>query len=158
MPEHIIHIQWSGPILLDQIVGLTDQTKDRGLYQVYACHPVYGPGQLVYIGKTITQTFAVRVCQHDWGGGTENDPKNVAIYVGQLKGPTPSLAQWRREIDLAERLLIHSHGPAYNSTHMMAIDESADPSIRDVRILNWGCVRSLHREIRFDVDYRSIAV
>jgi hypothetical protein len=147
MPEHILHIQWCGPISLDQIVGLNDPAKDQGLYQVYACHPVYGPGQLVYIGQACHQTFGVRVCQHDWGGGTENDPNNVAIYVGRLKGATtPPLAQWHREIDLAEKLLIHSHGPAYNSTHIMAVNES-DPSIRDLRILNWGCVRSLHREV-----------
>jgi hypothetical protein len=147
MPERIIHIQWDGPFSLNQVPSLDDATKDRGVYQVYAYHPVYGPEQLVYIGQTWGQTFAARVSQHDWGGGTENDPHHVAIYIGRLKGErTPPEQDWSREIALAERLLIHSHGPAYNSTNIMAVSES-DSDVRDVRILNWGRVRALHREV-----------
>jgi hypothetical protein len=113
MPERIIHIQWDGPFSLNQVPSLDDATKDRGVYQVYAYHPVYGTEQLVYIGQTWGQTFAARVSQHDWGGGTENDPHHVAIYIGRLKGErTPPEQDWSREIALAERLLIHSHGPA----------------------------------------------
>jgi hypothetical protein len=57
MPERIIHIQWDGPFSLDQVPSLDDATKDRGVCQVYAYHPVYGPGQLVDIGQTSDQTL-----------------------------------------------------------------------------------------------------
>jgi hypothetical protein len=68
--------------------------------------------------------------------------------VGRLKGySTPTLDKWKEEIALAERLLIHAHGPAYNSTNIDAPNEGTNPEIRNIRVLNWGSVRSLNREV-----------
>jgi hypothetical protein len=143
--EKLIHIEWEGPYSLKAVKSLTGDS-DFGLYQVYVCHPVYGPGVLAYIGLACDQTFSARIGQHDWGSGSENDPNKVEVYVGRLKGDnTPSRQQWNDDIKLAEKLLIHSHGPAYNSTHIM--DCEADPKVRNIRVLNWGAVRSLHREV-----------
>jgi hypothetical protein len=41
--ERIIHIEWSGPYSLAGVDGFRDQRRDRGLYQIYGHHPVYGP-------------------------------------------------------------------------------------------------------------------
>jgi hypothetical protein len=59
MSERIIHIEWEGPFSLKQISDLKGNA-DKGLYQIYACHPVYGPAQLVYIGQT-SSTFSARI-------------------------------------------------------------------------------------------------
>jgi hypothetical protein len=144
--ERIIHIEWSGPHSLAEVDAFRDRRRDRGLYQIYGHHPVYGPNVLLYIGQT-DLTFGERIPGENWGGGSIEDPQNVEVYVGRLKGPaTPSRDEWRREICLAERLLIHAHGPAYNSTNIMAVAQR-DQEARKTRVLNWGCFRSLHREV-----------
>ncbi len=143
MLEQIIDIQWDGPHSLDAIASF-NRPWDKGLYQVYAHHPVYGRC-LVYIGKTCT-TFADRIPAHKFETGSENDPEKVEYYVGRLKGEkAPDSFQWDEEIKAAEALLIHAHGPAYNSTEMMAIHN--EEAIKNIRVLNWGAVRSLHREV-----------
>lgn len=143
MPEILICIQWTGPYSLAQINTMNGPT-DKGLYQVYAHHPVYGRC-LVYIGQTCTN-FAERIPTHEWGTGSENDPERVEYYVGRLIGETPPKAEeWYRQISLAEMLLIHAHAPAYNSQYIR------EPPIPEecghVRVLNFGAVRSLHREV-----------
>ena len=148
MPERLVHIHWQGPFSLESISSLSNWPDDCGLYQIYAHHPVYGAGQLVYIGKAVGQTFSVRIPQHGWGSGSENDRRNVAVYVGRLHSETPlKKIDWEISIALAEMLLIHAHGPAYNSTHIMSINESIYPEVREARILNWGDVRALQREV-----------
>jgi hypothetical protein len=121
------------------------KAKDKGLYQVYAHHPVYGRN-LVYIGKTDGSTFGQRIAVHRWETGSENDPERVEYYVGRLAGETtPSIDKWTQEIRLAEALLINSHGPAYNSSYIT--DLLSKDKYGHVRVLNWGAVRSLHREV-----------
>ena len=144
--ERIVLIEWDGPYSLVQLNQLNDIT-DKGLYQIYVHHPVYGAGVLAYIGVTWDQTFSTRISQNDWGGASENDPKNVQIYVGRLKYDTmPTREQWSKDVANAERLLIHAHGPGYNSTNIAAPSES-DLDIQNARVLNIGAVRALHREV-----------
>jgi hypothetical protein len=150
--ERIIHIEWEGPYLLQQLASFKDPSKDIGLYQIYAHHPVYGNNVLVYIGKVsgARQSFATRISQHGWGAGSEPDRERVVVYLGRLKGQiTPGKDEWNREIDLAEKLLIHAHAPAFNSTHIMAVSEGPgiSPEVQNVRVLNWKSHRSLHREV-----------
>ncbi len=143
MDERIIHIEWMGPYSLADMSEMNGPT-DKGLYQVYAQHPVYGRS-LVYIGMTGTSFFG-RIPMHQWETGSENDPNRVEYYVGRLRGlATPSLEQWNLDIALAEALLIHAHGPAYNS---QSVKNPPSPATHGhVRVLNWGAVRSLHREV-----------
>jgi hypothetical protein len=144
--EHIIHIQWTGPSNYRDLQNINDARKDYGLYQVYACHPVYGSGALVYIGLAAHQTFGARIRQHSWETGSELDPEKLEFYVGRLSGDQPkTLDVWVSEIKLAEKLLIHEHAPAYNSTHMMAIHNEAE--VASVRVINLGAIRSLRREV-----------
>jgi hypothetical protein len=118
--------------------------SDKGLYQVYAHHPVYGKN-LVYIGMT-QASFAARIPVNNWEGGAENDPKRVEYYLGRLRGiATPSSGHWNEEIRLAEALLIHAHAPAYS--RQFVIDPPGETTHGHVRVLNWGAVRSLHREV-----------
>ena len=57
MEEGIIHIQWQGPYSLKQLDILKDPRKDRGLYQIYGHHPVYGANVLLFIGQTMGETL-----------------------------------------------------------------------------------------------------
>jgi len=68
MMETIIHIEWEGPYSLNQLNTLKDLRKDRGLYQIYGHHPVYGSNVLLYIGQTSGRTFGERIEQHNFGG------------------------------------------------------------------------------------------
>jgi hypothetical protein len=142
--DRVIHILWKGPFTLTQIKQMNGPT-DKGLYQVYGHHPAYGKA-LVYIGLTRQKTFGIRIPQHDWEGGSENDPTTVEYYVGRLRWVAqPSTEVWNEDIAVAEALLIHSHAPAYNTTF------GKEPPSREkhgnARVINWGAVRSLHREV-----------
>jgi hypothetical protein len=102
---------------------------------------------LLYIGKAARQTFAQRIPEEKWNQGTE-DTSHTEIYVGRLKGPSrPSRDEWLFEIDPVEKLLIHPHGPAYNSTNIMGIAENGTPDVCNTRVLNWGCHRDIQPEV-----------
>jgi hypothetical protein len=141
--EEEIHIYWTGPVSHNDLQSLKGPS-DKGIYCVYGHHPMYGK-VLVYIGKTHIN-FASRTVVEDWVGGSENDPNNVEYYLGRLIGrETPSLEEWKRQIIVAEALLIHAHAPAYCSQHIKQVEKKIDVS--HARVHNWGAVRSLHREV-----------
>ena len=101
--EHIIHIQWEGPCGYRDLRNIDDTQKDYGLYQVYACHPVYGSGVLVYIDLAAHRTLGVRIREHRWETGSEPDPEMLEFYVGRLSGNQPkNIGDWVNEIRLAE--------------------------------------------------------
>jgi hypothetical protein len=143
--EMDIHIHWQGPLSVTDVRKLTNLRSDFGVYQIYAEHPVYGRC-LVYIGLAARQTFGIRVPAGRWDSGSENDPNKIEIYVGRLKGfENPSDEAQMQQIRMAEALLIHSHGPAYNTQYGKESPKGVTHG--DVRVLNWGAVRSLHREV-----------
>lgn len=141
--SHIINIEWSGPNVLDSLPSLLGDTA-FGIYQVYGPHPVYCSQQLLYIGQASARTFAVRTAEHEWMKHTR-DSSQTAIYVGRLRGlQTPDDQVWKREIDLAECLLIYAHFPPYNTQKWSAEN---NPNLRDVHVLNWGKHRDLLPEV-----------
>lgn len=74
-----------------------------------------------------------------------NDSKHLKIYAGRLAGEnTPEEDIWSKEIDLAEKLLIRVHKPAYNSKSLSLL---RDAELQDIHILNWGDHRDLLPEI-----------
>lgn len=147
MSERIIHIQWDGPFSPSKLDTLCDTNRDYGLYAIYGHHSVYGSGVLLYIGKARDRTFGQRIPEEKWDTGSMEDPAHVEIYVGRLKGQsTPPESEWKRSIDLAEKLLIHTHGPAYNMTCMQAVPEN-DQDVRNTRVFNWGRHRDLRHEV-----------
>jgi hypothetical protein len=140
----IIHIQWSGPYPFKEDEHLKGST-DYGIYQIYGCHPVYGSGVLLYIGRNEWQTFAERgVKQH--GEHLQNqDAGRLELYVGRLIGlKTPDNETWNKHIRFAERLLIHAHRPAWNSQMDLG---GMHKELRRVHVVNWCEYRSLMPEV-----------
>ncbi|MCU4992382.1 hypothetical protein OCF10_26240 [Bacillus cereus] len=104
---------------------------------------MYGNDVLLYIGKADFQTIGQRISQENWPD--TSDSNNTKIYVGRFYGSkNPTETEWSVEIDLAERLLIYVHKPAYNSE---SISSLKDLKFQDIHILNWGNYRSLLPEI-----------
>ena len=140
---HLIQIQWEGSYKLTDLPILMNEETDYGIYQIYGKHPVYGNDVLLYIGKADCQTLGKRISQEDWLN--TNDSNNTKIYVGRLHGPqNPTNEIWSTEIDLAERLLIYVHKPAYNSR---SISSLPDLELQSIHILNWGHYRDLLPEL-----------
>lgn len=150
----VIHLLWEGPYSLKQLINKSnrpdDSKKDYGLYQVYGDHVVYGPGSLLYIGKACDQTFFTRLKQHaDWCDECEADRLSLDVYLGRLirqsdNQMTPSDETWSEEISHAEKLLIFSHSPAWNSS---SINTVRDAEVKDRHVLNWGKRGSLLPEV-----------
>ena len=135
-----IHIDWEGPFSLEEAISL-NSSEDYGLYQYYGDHPVYGPGVLLYIGKASAQTFGNRLAQHNWHCWI---PSPTEIYVGRVCAEMPlENREWERLIDLAEKIQIYAHSPAFNSSNLNKIGYKAG----DVRVMNWGKRKSLLPEV-----------
>ncbi|MBM7652498.1 hypothetical protein [Neobacillus cucumis] len=140
---YIIQIDWDGSYTLNDLTKLMNEETDYGIYQIYGKHPIYGSDVLLYIGKADYQTLGKRISQESWL--YNNDSKNTKIYVGRLHGQqTPTEEQWSKEIDLAERLLIYVHKPAFNSRSISSLPDS---EMQNIHILNWGHHRDLFPEI-----------
>ncbi len=144
MPEElIIHIDWNGPYT-QPATALLNGPTDFGVYQIYGAHPVYGGDTLLYIGLACDRTFGQRISEHGWCQGTRN-PANVSIHVGRLSGcSTPDDPTWSRWIKLAERLLIYSHYPVYNTQKQLA---GLERDLWHVHVLNWKHHRDLMAEV-----------
>lgn len=135
-----IHIDWDGPLLLEQALGL-HADSDRGLYQYYGDHPVYGKGVMLYIGSAIKQTFGERLTQHNWHLWAASP---VEIYVGRLCHDVPiETLEIERRVALAERILLFSHSPGFNTANLNSIGHKGE----DARVLNWGKRKSLFPEV-----------
>lgn len=142
-PVTLIQIEWEGSYKLLELPKLMNEEIDYGIYQVYGRHPVYGNDVLLYIGKADYQTLGKRISQEDWL--YTNDSNNHKIYVGRLHGSQPPTEDlWSTYIDLAERLLIFTHKPAYNSK---SIASFPDKELQDIHVLNWGHYRALLPEV-----------
>lgn len=143
-----ILISWEGPFNLDTIKTLNGQ-KDFGIYQIYGQHPVYGSNVLLYIGKAEQQTFGTRIQQEsNWCYNA--DSKRVEIYVGRLFGEQPISGQdWNNQINIAEKILIHTHWPAGNSSNINSITSKVELSeeIKQYNVVNYDQYRSLQSVI-----------
>lgn len=138
----IINIMWEGPLTLEEAYKKNEKS-DKGIYQCYGDHPVYGLDVLFYIGKAEKQTFRKRLPGHGFGGWNQN----IQIYLGYIVKEKEDRQLddkvWRDMIDRAERLLIHACWLAYNSQDIQSSPEGCD----DLLILNWGKFRSLPEAI-----------
>ncbi|MBI3147472.1 MAG: hypothetical protein HYZ17_03045 [Betaproteobacteria bacterium] len=135
-----IHLNWVGPMSLEAAHELLNQ-DDVGLYQWYGDHPVYGAETLLYIGMAFDQRLGERLEQENWG---EWIPSTPSLYVGRVcteNGSAPN--NGRTIVMTAEKVLLFSHSPAFNSSNLNNIDGVA----QDVRVLNWGMRKSLLPEV-----------
>lgn len=143
MDERIVHIRWEGPLTQDVALQRRNDKSDYGIYQIYGPHPVYGPNVMLYIGKAREQTFGDRLKQHL--DELFCDSEICSLYLGCIAGEkTPALDTWRAEIDKAERLLIYSHIPAYNSQSIADLDYE---SLKGIRVINLGNRGSLSGDV-----------
>lgn len=129
-----IHIDWKSGVTLEN--SYTFQTgEDYGLYQIYGTHPVYGQNTLLYIGKAVSQTFGVRLKEHDkWL--YNQDSKRIAVYTGRIGSNNPKIDwnNWENMIHVAERLLIYAHQLSGNSSNIKTPGEIPI----DTHVFNWG--------------------
>lgn len=138
--EKIIHLTWDGKKSLQEVKKM-DKEKDKGIYRVYGNHPVYGSNSLIYIGRTIKQTFAERIEQEENGWLKDEDILPSKIIVGRFD-PDDNLSD--KEKEQVEQMLIYSHSPAYNSSN---IGKPLGKEFHELHILNWGIRGSLLPEV-----------
>ena len=129
-----IHIDWVSGISLEDSYSLL-YPHDYGIYQVYGTHPVYGKNVLLYIGKARDQKIGERLKQHEKFYYNQ-DSDQIQVYTGRIgsNNPKEDYDQWGSLIDIAEKLLIFTHQPAYNSSN---INSAKDIPI-NAHIMNWG--------------------
>lgn len=144
-----IHIIWEGPFSLEESLNKNCES-DYGLYQFYGDHIVYGQNVLLYLGKTESQTFGRRISQHNWNVWTSSPAQ---IYLGKIVSESPlDGEEWNKQICLAERIILQSHTPTFNSSNLNSIGHKDG----DARVLNWGMRKHILPEIsisRWEGDY-----
>ena len=125
-----IHLNWHGPYSLEDARD-GDPGQTVGLYQYMGMNTVYGPMALLYLGKSNIH-IGNRLADHNLH---EWSSLPVEILIGEMVAKT-NLESNREAIDLAERLLIYTHSPAWNSANV------ANPNFEnmppDLHIFNWG--------------------
>lgn len=133
----IINIEWEGPLTLEEAYGKNEES-DKGLYQVYGDHPVYGLDVLFYIGET-TGTFGERLKNHEQG--FEGWEQKITIYLGRIDNTLLSDEERINLIPRVEKLLILACWPALNCQGIKGSSNVDD--VKDLLILSWGKFRSL---------------
>lgn len=143
MKEHAIHIDWSGPYPLAKIRRFSDAERDAGLYQVYGRHPVYGEEALLYIGGC-GEALARGIGSDGWARERSDIP-TLLFHIGTVRGAQElDAARRSREIQLATKLLVFAHAPAYNGC---GIDQVPERQLRHIHLYNWGEFRALLPEV-----------
>ena len=132
-----IHLKWRGPYSLEVARGEPGQTV--GLYQYMGMNTVYGPAALLYIGKSNDQ-ISNRLERHNLD---EWSSLPCGILIGEVE--ETNLKSNREAIDLAERLLIYTHSPTWNSANVASLNFEEMP--RDLHIFNWGIRGHLPPEV-----------
>lgn len=121
MPSPIL-IHWSGPHPESEIPTF-NKAHDYGIYMIVGYHITNGPETVLYIGKAQDQKFATRLGQHGW---LSKESMPVSVYFGRIcrQKEAPILSKqeeeqfWSEAISEAERLLIFSMSPHYNSSNI----------------------------------------
>lgn len=114
-----IEIKWDGPFDERTISDKYDKT-DRGLYQIYGTHEIYGPDTLLYIGMCWEQKFSQRLNQHknEWFKWLSSD---ASIYIGRVNKDLDGSAEIKiskEQVEELEKMLIYFCTPPYNSQHI----------------------------------------
>ena len=144
-----IKIHWEGPFKLDDIIngnidkqGHDVKAKDKGLYQIYGSHPLYGDNVLVYIGRTKNKSGFKTRLKDRWVTQFGSDSNNVQIYLGTIFSDSNELQNEESKIDKAEVLLINALKPAYNSSNIQSVKD--DLLKQRFIIHNEGNYKKLH--------------
>jgi len=139
-----IHVDWRGPFELDDIKK-SNQAKNYGIYQYYGTHPVYGTNTLLYLGKASDNIIQSRIKSHAHNTWSSTP---IEIYLGNIIAHEKlSDKIWSQHINLAEKLLIYTHSPAWNSQNIKSIVYS---DFNNVHIFNWGNRAMLLPEVSYE--------
>ncbi|HPI89401.1 MAG TPA: hypothetical protein PK859_08845 [Spirochaetota bacterium] len=142
----IIHIRWEGPFDFKDIKCACERYDDkynRGLYQIYGPHRVYGHQSLLYIGKTEKDTFINRLDKEEYKYVDNNNL--MRYFLGRLAGEHKK-KEIQALIDIAETMLIVAHQPSNNASK---IKVSLDHYCNYI-IYNWDNYNLLLPEVSGD--------
>lgn len=153
--KRIIKIDWKGPYGCQEVI---DRMKDGGskrnhwsgndygLYQIYGKHILGSKRTLLYIGQAADQTFSARFKQHkkEWIYGE----RGLKIYLGRIQDGS---SKWRKDVDIAEQILIYKYTPNYNSS--LKQDYPKLPESTCVRLQHFGKRARLKQIDRAPEDY-----
>jgi hypothetical protein len=112
-PERHVTVEWEGPLHVDEVLKKNDPAVDRGIYQIYGNHLVFGAGVLLYVGRALESTFGKRFVKHRAWIREESD--DVAIRLGRIQGVAVAESHWHKLAEDLEALTIYWHSPPYNS-------------------------------------------
>lgn len=143
----VIHIQWAGPFSKAAAAKFS-KSRDKGLYQIYGSHPVYGLKTLLYIGKTL-DSFGKRKDGHEKSMLQEEHGQGAVVtYFGRLYGATSlDKHELAAEASIAESLLIKAHKPSWNAAGIKWLANESEEAIGDCVVLNWGDFGTLLPEV-----------
>lgn len=163
MSRHTIQIKWSGPETVGKVIkkvnrGGNDSNKwagsDYGVYQIYGNHILCRENTLLYVGQATDQTFSQRFKQHEkeW----LKKEKKIKIYLGRIEGlhykEKDNWCAWRRDVDIAESVLIYKYTPHYNSVGLW--DYPQLKPYTKVKLVHIGGKNKLATEDNVPKDYR----
>jgi hypothetical protein len=130
---NLITITWEVHEFDLEIIRTFNRPFDYGIYQIYGNHNAYGKDVLLYIGKAVDRTFAVRLQdgqRNNDGGRVNYDfvestivPTHIRLgHISASKSPQDiekhNLIEykenWNNNINVAEKILIATHPPALN--------------------------------------------
>lgn len=142
----LIKIKWFGPYN-QEFIRTSNKKDDYGVYQIYGNHKIYGKNVLLYIGKAQAQTFGFRIPQHiewfDW------EDIELKFYLGKIckedNEKEVDNEDWDKQINCAEKALIHYCQPAWNSSGLNT--NSSTDYFEEFIIFNFGKKVDLPEEI-----------
>ena len=75
---------------------------------------------LLYIGMATEQTFSQRFIEHRTWLLEDQDEDDIRIYLGRIYDPKKHTKKenwksWKKDMRLAEKILIYKYSPNYNS-------------------------------------------
>lgn len=159
-----IKVEWKGPFDLQAVTekkndgGASPNYEgiDYGLYQIYGTHILFGPDKLLYVGKTVENTFSDRFKEHKEWLLNERDIKIYLgrIYDSQRHSKKDNWRLWKEDVEIAEKIIIYKYSPPYNSSN---ISEQPSLRYRVVRIAHDGRKGELMQEDVAPQDWKVTA-
>jgi hypothetical protein len=163
MERYEIKIEWDGPFSVEEVIDkMIDggekpdwDGNDYGLYQIYGRHILCGKNTLLYIGMTTEQTFSQRFKEHKVWLDEDQDNEDIKIYIGKIYDPKKhskkdSWRLWKRDVQIAEKVLIYKYSPNYNGREI-----SSKPKLHfnSVRLVHVGERNRLEEEDNIPRDF-----
>lgn len=147
----IVNIVWEKCDYSETEIQKLSTQFDYGLYQIYGRHSAYGKDALLYIGQANAQSFAKRLAKRS--EFIESCAFPHTLRVGRIvksNKPEESLewdkSRWNEMITLSERLLLHTHAPAFNKQSNSGLFDVKEGE-ENFLIYNWGDFGDLLPEV-----------